>query len=127
MMNDLGKFILRVGTSVLMLPHGYAKFKHLLDLGMNASFADPFGIGQVPTLILAIIAELLCPLLIIVGFRTRLAAIPPAITMFVAAFVIHINDPWSKMEFAILYLIGFLAIALIGPGNWSVDGRKGRP
>lgn len=123
---DLGKLVLRVGIAGLMLPHGYAKLQLWLDHGINARFADPLGIGEIPTIILAIIAELICPALVIIGFRTRLAAILPAVTMLVAAFVMHINDPWAKMEFPLLYLVGFAAIILIGPGKWSLDSKAGR-
>ncbi len=123
---DLGKLVLRVGVAGLMLPHGYAKLQLWLDHGINARFANPLGIGEIPTIILAIIAELICPALVIIGFRTRLAAILPATTMLIAAFVMHINDPWAKMEFPLLYLVGFTAIILIGPGKWSLDNKAGR-
>jgi putative oxidoreductase len=121
MSKDLGKLILRIGVSGLMIPHGYAKLLKLIENGFEAGFADPLGIGEIPTLILAIIAELICPVLIIFGIKTRWAALLPAGTMLVAAFVIHIDDPWSKMEFPLLYLTGFLAIMLIGPGKWAVN------
>lgn len=121
MSKDLGKLILRIGVGGLMIPHGYSKFVKLLEQGTDAGFANPLGIGEFPTLILAIIAELVCPVLIILGIKTRLAAILPGATMLVAAFVIHIDDPWSKMEFPLLYLTGFLAIILLGPGKWAVN------
>lgn len=123
MSKDLGKLILRIGVGGLMIPHGYAKLVKLLDQGLDAGFANPLGIGEIPTLILAIIAELVCPVLIIVGLKTRWSSVLPAVTMLLAAFVIHIDDPWSKMEFPLLYLTGFLAIMLIGPGKWAVNAE----
>ena len=42
-------------------------------------------------------------------------------TMFVAAFIVHINDPFSRMEKAILFLAVFMALMLIGPGKYSLD------
>lgn len=84
---------------------------------------DPFGIGSAPTLFLAIVAEVLCALLIILGFKTRWNAIPPAITMFVAAFVVHRADPFGTKEMALVYFVVFLSIFLIGPGKYSVDKR----
>ena len=124
MMNqDLGKLILRLGVGGLMLPHGYAKLERLISHGASVEFANPLGIGELPTLILAIIAELVCPILIILGIRTRIASILPAITMLVAAFVIHIDDPWAKMEFPLLYFTGFVAIMLMGSGKWAVENR----
>ena len=61
-------------------------------------------------------------LLIIIGFKTKLSAIPAAITMAVAFFVVHAPDPFEEKELAFLYLIAFTAIALLGAGKFSVDG-----
>ena len=89
----------------------------------NTEFANPFGIGQAPSLFLAVVAEFICPVLIIIGFKTRWAAIPTAITMFVAAFMIHSADPFNVKEKALLYLVTFIAIMLLGPGKYSVDKK----
>ncbi|MDZ7849001.1 MAG: DoxX family protein [Owenweeksia sp.] len=120
---DLGKLILRVGMSALMIPHGYSKLEKLINEGSSASFADPFGVGFLSTLIVAILAELVCPVLIILGWKTRWASVLPIITMATAALVIHIDDPWRKIEFPLLYLCGYLAIALLGAGRWSIDRK----
>ena len=50
------------------------------------------------------------------------AAIPAAITMFVAAFVVHFDDPIGTKEKALLYLFAFLVILLSGAGKFSLDG-----
>lgn len=118
---DLGLLILRVGLSVLMLTHGYGKFRQLLDGDM--SFGNPLGIGAAATLVLAVIGEFLCPVLIILGVKTRLATIIPIITMAVAAFMVHGADPIGTKEKALLYLIGFIAIGLMGAGKFSVDRK----
>lgn len=61
------------------------------------------------------------PILIIAGLATRLAAIPPIITMSVAAFIVNVGEPFKSMEMALLYLIGFALISLPGPGRYSID------
>lgn len=116
---NLGKLILRVGVSALMLTHGIPKL--MLLFSGNINFPDPIGIGSFFSLILAVIGEAICPMLIIIGLKTRLAAIPAAITMAVAAFIVHGGDPIAKKELALLYLLGFVAVALLGPGSYSVD------
>lgn len=123
MKDNLGKLILRLGVGGLMLPHGFAKLEKLIHEGLSTGFADPFHVGSVTTLIIAILAELISPVLVIIGYKTRWACILPALTMLTAALVIHADDPWSKVEFPLLYFTGFIGIALLGPGKWSLDGR----
>lgn len=120
---DLALAILRIGFSGMMLTHGIPKLNMLADPSV---FPDPLGVSPTISLILTLIAEVLAPIFIIIGFKTKLAAIPVAITMFVAAFIIHGSDPWSKKEMALLYLIVFVVIFLAGPGRYAIDSRKGR-
>lgn len=116
---DLGLLLLRVGFSALMLTHGIPKLLQLIS--GNFSFGDPIGIGSTASLILTVIAEAICPILIIIGLKTRLSAIPVVITMTVAAFIVHGNDPLATKEMALLYLIGFLGIALMGGGRFGLS------
>jgi putative oxidoreductase len=44
--------------------------------------------------------------------------------MIVAAFIVHAADPLATKEKAILYLIGFAAIAFLGAGKYSIDGNQ---
>ncbi len=118
---DSGLLILRVGMSGMMLSHGIPKLMKLFS--GNMEFADPIGIGAAASLILAVIGEAICPMLIILGVKTRLAAIPVIITMFVAGFIYHAKDDIGTKEKAILYLIGFIAIGLMGAGKLSIDRK----
>ncbi|KXO01331.1 DoxX family protein [Aequorivita aquimaris] len=118
---NLGLLLLRVGFGGMMLTHGIPKLLKMLS--GDFSFGDPIGIGETATLILAVLCEVFFPILVIIGFKTRLSAIPVIITMAVAAFVVHAADPFGIKEKAILYLIGFIAIALLGAGKYSVDKK----
>lgn len=115
----LGLALLRIVPSAFMLTHGYPKLSRLIE--GRTDFVDPFGMGEAPTLFLTVLGEFLCPLLMILGFKTRWAAIPAAITMFVAAFMIHGADPFAKKELALLYFSCFMVIFLVGPGRYGVD------
>ncbi|RNC87188.1 MAG: DoxX family protein [Winogradskyella sp.] len=121
--NDLALLLLRVGFGGLMLTHGIPKIDRLAN---SAGFPDPLGIGSLPTVILAVIGEVIAPVLIIIGLKTKLAAIPSILTMAVAAFIVHASDPIGTKEKALLYLFAFIVIFLAGPGSYSIDGRKGR-
>ena len=121
---DLGLLVLRLGFSALMLTHGIPKLQMLIE-GKGAEFPAVLGLPGAAALVLAVIGELVAPILIILGWKTKLASIFPIITMAVAAFVVHGSDPFGKKEFPLLYLFGFLAILLMGAGRFSIDGRRG--
>nr|WP_321227892.1 DoxX family protein [uncultured Psychroserpens sp.] len=118
---DLALLLLRLGFGGFMLTHGIPK---LSKLSNAAEFPDPLGIGGLPSLILCLIGEVLAPILIIIGFKTKWAAIPAAITMLVAAFVVHAKDDLSTKEHALLFCIAFVVIFLAGPGKMSIDRMK---
>jgi putative oxidoreductase len=113
--------LFRILASAFMLTHGFPKFRKLL-IG-DFDFADPFGIGVVASLSMAVFSEFLCAILVIIGLVSRLATIPIIITMAVAAFVIHANDPFKTMELSLLYLIIFTTILILGPGKYSLDAE----
>ncbi|MGO3181732.1 MAG: DoxX family protein [Aequorivita sp.] len=118
---NMALLFLRVGFSVMILTHGIPKLMQLVS--GDFSFADPIGIGAPATLVLAVLCEVLFPALIIIGYKTRLATIPVIATMLIAVFVHHADDALGIKEKAILYAIGFITIALLGAGRYSVDGK----
>ena len=117
-----GKLILRLGIGALMLPHGLAKLGLLID-GNYHRFPDPFGLGSLTSIILVIFAELVCSILIMIGYKTRWATIPPIITMLIAIFLIHLHDDFSQKELPVIYLIGYISIAAMEPGLFSIDQK----
>lgn len=116
--NDLGLLILRVGFSVFLLLHGIEKLE--IALTSKISFADPIGLGPNISLILVLFAEVICTLFIIIGFKVRWASIPPIILMLVAVFIVHKNAPIMERELAVLYLIAFSVIAIMGSGKYAI-------
>ena len=112
--------ILRVSVAGLMITHGFPKLSKLLE-GGDIQFADPFGMGTAFSLALVVFAEFFCSIFIAIGLGTRLATIPPIITMIVAAFIIHGSDPIGKKELAILYLLVYLTLFIIGSRKFSID------
>lgn len=120
---SLGLLIARVGFGCLMLVHGYPKFQTLMAAVKSGDyqFADPLQIGAKWSLFGAVGAEFGCSLLLIVGLLTRMAAIPLAFTMAVAAFMIHSEDDWGTKEKAVLYLVVYVALIFTGPGQFSLD------
>ncbi|MDT7830365.1 DoxX family protein [Pricia sp. S334] len=118
---NIGLALLRIAPSAMLITHGMPKFQKIIT--GNLEFGDPLGIGAAPSLFLAVIGELICPILVIIGFKTRWMAVPPALTMAVAGFVHHAADDFGTKEKAFLFLVIFLCIILLGPGKYSVDRR----
>lgn len=112
--------VLRITAASFMLTHGYPKFLTLME-GGEIAFYDFMGIGNTASLALAVLAEFICSILIILGLGTRLAALPLSITMLVAAFIVHADDPFNKKEFALLYFLIFTTLMVFGAGKYSVD------
>ena len=103
-----------------MLTHGLPKLARFTS-GEAIKFADPFGISPAITLGLAVFAEVGCSIFIILGLGTRLASIPLMITMAVAAFYAHAEDPFGTKEKPLLFLLIFLMLFVFGSGRYSID------
>ncbi|MBK24811.1 MAG: DoxX family protein [Halobacteriovorax sp.] len=118
--NDIALLILRLGGGGFMLAHGVPKLmKFFADVPIK--FADPLGIGMMASLVLAVFSEFFCAIALMAGFKTRFCSLTLAITMFVAAFVVHLADPFGRKEKAIMYLVIYIALIFSGGGAFSVD------
>lgn len=111
--------VLRVGIGVLMLVHGLPKLQMLFS--GDISFPGVMGMSPTISLALAVFSEVICSVLLIFGLFTRLAAIPLIITMIMAVFVFHANDPFAQQELGMLYLMAYLVVFLLGSGKFSFD------
>lgn len=121
-------FILRISAGGFMLTHGYPKLIRLFESG-EIKFGDPIGIGPAASLGLAVFAEFFCSILVGLGLYTRLATIPLIITMLVAAFIAHGDDPFGRKELALMYILVYVTLLVFGGGKYSIDkwisGKKG--
>ncbi len=116
---NISLFLLRTGISLLMLTHGWPKFQKIL--AGDWAFGDPLGIGEAPSLVLAVSAEFIGSILLILGLFTPLAVVPLIVTMIVAVVVVHGDDPFPRKELGLLYLIPYIVILINGPGSYSLD------
>jgi putative oxidoreductase len=121
---DLGLLLVRLWFGLgMFLNHGWPKLAHFG--AMSGHFMDPLGIGVKASLFLAVLAEVICAALVVVGWVTRLAAIGLAIEMGVALSLVHhgvIAPGPGSGELAFLYLGAALTLVLAGAGRYSVDG-----
>ena len=114
---DAGLFFLRLTGSLLLLyVHGLPKVMHFSE--ELTRIEDPFGLGPWTSLLLAILAEVVCPVFIILGVGARLACLPIISVLLVAMLVVHPGWSLAEGQFGWLLLIIFTTLALTGPGRW---------
>ncbi len=119
---DLGLLFLRLGGAGLLLAvHGLPKALHFRQ--QLKLIEDPLHLGAWPTLGFAVFAEVLCPLLIALGWATRLACLPILGLLLIALLVVHPQWSLEEGQFGWLLLVLFGTLALTGPGRYSLEAR----
>jgi putative oxidoreductase len=126
-LEDAGKLLLRVTLGVLVLLHGIAKIfgGPAFVIGLLEKLGLPGELGYA-----VFIGEGIAPLLMIFGAFTRIAALLVAANMVVAVLLVHVDKllvldktgGWA-LELEGMFFLTALAVALLGPGRYSIDGR----
>ena len=124
--NDTTALVARLFMSSLFVLYGYFK---LTGFAGTVAYMGRQGLPA-PTVFaaLAVIIELGGGLLILFGYHTRFVALGCAIYVLIAALIAHRNfgdgNQLSHFMKNMAIVGGFLAIMALGPGPYSVDGRK---
>ena len=116
---DVATLLLRILFGALFVRYGYMKFAAYDTI--LPMFQDVIGIGAKLSFNLVIFAELVCGFLVLLGVLTRLTVIPIFITMAVAFFVAHRNDPFDMKAISLVFLGLSAVIFVLGSGKYSVD------
>ena len=121
---DLGQLIVRLTRGGLLLFHGIAKLFHGVGFigGRLASHRIPafFAWG-------VFIGELLAPLMVILGYQTRIGALLIAFNMLVAIALVHSHElmtlgnhgGWA-LELQGFFLFVAIAVVFLGPGRYKL-------
>jgi putative oxidoreductase len=124
---DLGRLLLRLALGGLILFHGIAKLTGGVDpisqLVTANGLPSFFAYG-------AYVGEVLAPVLVIIGWYSRIGSLLIATNMLFAVYLAHRPDLFKlaqsggyALELQSLYLIVAVALALMGPGRYSVNER----
>ncbi len=117
---DIAILIYRVLLSVSMInTHGMKKLLHMEET--IAHIPDPTGIGGEASYVIAIIANVIGPIFVILGLTTRLAILPILSVTLMGLFVVHVADPWPVKDVPLMYSLAYLFLFFIGPGKYSLD------
>lgn len=126
--HHIGTLIIRLSIGILMLLHGIGKLIHGIGPIENALTAR----GLPAFLAFAVFfGEILAPIGIIFGYRTRLSAIILTINCIVAIYLMHAGQIFSlnshgawSIELIGLYLFGAIALIFTGGGKLSLSRRS---
>ena len=113
----------RVMLAYIFIVEGYGAIAGYSDV---AAYMDEHGLA--PALLpLVILTELGGGLLVLVGLKTRWAAIALFGFCLMTALFIHLPaNETIELQKNVAMAGGFLVLATFGPGAWSIDGRLGR-
>ena len=113
----------RIFLSTLFLIEGINK---IFNYEGTIQYMESFGVSEY-LIIPAIILEILFPLLLIIGYQTKIAALVIAIFTIVVAIIFHtnFNDHMQFITFFkdIAIAGGFIIIFVNGPGRLSLDHK----
>jgi len=135
---DGAALILRVMLGIVFFPHGAQKvFGWFGGHGLAATLDYFTGTMGIPMAfaVLAVAAEFLGSIGLIVGFLTRLAAFGIASVMAVAIWMVHLpngffmnwngNKAGEGFEYHLLVIAIAVALMIKGGGLWSLDRALG--
>ena len=115
------EFLGRLFLSALFLIEGFKKISIQEDVIM---YMMDYGVPEI-FFIPALVLEILFPLLLIVGYKTKWAASVMALFTFAVAIIFHTDfDEGMQMIFFLKDLAiagGFMIILVYGPGKISLD------
>lgn len=120
-----GLLILRVSIAFTMLIYGITKLTHgigfINDLLSQYGLPSFFGYG-------IYIGEIVAPILIIIGFRTKLAGLAFAFNCFVAILMVQLPNLLKLNEFGgwaigpiFIYMIFGIALIFSGAGKYAIS------
>jgi putative oxidoreductase len=132
-MQDTLALIGRVLLAWLFVPAGWGK---IAGFAGTVGYATSAGLPMPQVgVAIGLVIELIGGIMILVGFKTRWAALALALFTIVAAFFFHnywampeAQQAMQKINFDKNVAItgGLLLLAAFGPGRLSVDGRRTR-
>jgi putative oxidoreductase len=125
---DLGLLILRLALGVLMLLHGINKLLHGVGFIEQTVIA-----AHLPVFIAygVYVGEVIAPLFLLAGYKTRIVAAIYAFNCLVAALLVHSQPIFSlneqggwNVELLGLYFFGAVVLVFTGGGKYACSRKS---
>lgn len=110
--------ILRVFFGIMFFTHGLDKMMNFSEL--SDTYPSVLGFGSYMTLMVTIFCEFCCSLFLIAGLLIRVMVLPMIVAMAVAFFDVH-DGFLPEGELALIYMVVFIILYIVGPGRYSLD------
>ena len=126
---DLGLLVLRLTVGLLMIPHGINKLLHADAFAFVQSALEAKGL---PIFIAygVFVGEIVAPLLIVLGFRSRLGALVMVLNGLATLYLAY-SDSLTALtpggwvpELPALFFLGALALLFTGGGKYALSTRN---
>ncbi|HEX9740950.1 MAG TPA: DoxX family protein [Ignavibacteriaceae bacterium] len=126
---EIGLLIIRITLGVLLSFHGFYKLLNGIGWmeGLLSKAGLPFFIGYG-----VFIGEIIAPMLIIIGYRTRIAALAVVFNMLMAVLLVFRDRLFTLkdagggwiIELETLFFACALALFLTGGGKYAVSAKS---
>jgi putative oxidoreductase len=127
---DLAKLIVRLTCAGLLIMHGSNSLihgiQHIKDIVRNAGLPEFISYGN-------LVGEFVAPLFMIVGYKTRIAALVVAFNMLLSILIAHTDIMFMRNDFGgwmielnIFYMMTALAVFFSGAGKYSLSRGIGK-
>lgn len=128
--DSLAKLFVRVTCGGLLLLHGSHSaihgIQHVKDMVRNSGLPEFIAYGN-------LVGEVVGPIFMIIGFKSRLAALIVAFNMLMTIVIAHRDIAFVRNDFGgwmielnVFYLMTALAVFFSGAGKYSLSRGVGR-
>lgn len=127
---DVSKLILRMTCGGLLLLHGSHSamygIQHVKDMVNRVGLPEFISYGN-------LVGEVVAPLFMIAGYKTRIAALVVAFNMLMSVLIAHRDIMFMRNDFGgwmielnVFYLMTALAVFFAGAGKYSLSSGSGK-
>lgn len=127
---DLAKLIVRLTCGGLLLMHGFHSaihgIQHVKEMVSRAGLHESIAYGN-------LVGEVVAPLFMIAGYKTRIAALVVAFNMLLSVLIAHRDIVFARNDFGgwmielnVFYFMTAVAVFFAGAGRFSLSAGKGK-
>ena len=128
--DSLAKLIVRVTCGGLLFLHGSNSamhgIQHVKDMVRNAGLPEFIAYGN-------LVGEVVAPIFMIVGYKSRIAALVVAFNMLMSVLIAHRDIMFARNDFGgwmielnVFYMMTALAVFFTGSGKYSLSRGQGQ-